>query len=100
MCQFSEASTISRGNINIIVHGTPTFLSRQSFRVISGSEVAAQSVTFADCTTPPDAESYGTSSTSPFYRLTGIIYVPSSGLDAWKAKYTGVASNIQAIPNS
>ena len=98
MCQFSNASTVSKGNINIIVHGTPVFLSRQSFRVISGNEVAAQSVTFADCTTPPDAESYGTTSSSPFYGLTGIIYVPSSGLDAWKTKYTGVASRIQAIP--
>lgn len=100
MCQFSDATTISKGNINIIVHGTPTFLSRQSFRVISGTTIAAQSVTFADCTTPPNAESYGTSTTSPFYGLTSIIYVPSSGLDAWKAKYTGIADKIQAIPNS
>lgn len=100
MCQFSNASTVNQGSINIIVHGTPTYLSRQSFRVISGNNIAAQSVTFADCTTPPDAESYDTSNTSPFYGLTGIIYVPSSGLAAWKAKYTGVASQIQAIPNS
>ena len=100
MCQFSNASTVSKGNINIIVHGTPTFLSRQSFRVISENEVAAQSVTFADCITPPNAEAYGNTANSPFYGLTGIIYVPSSGLDAWKAKYTGVASRIQAIPNS
>lgn len=100
MCQFSGASTISRGSINIIVHGTPTFLSRQSFRVISGNDVAAQSVTFADCTTPPDAEAYGNTLYSPFYQLTGTIYVPSSGLDAWKEKYTGMADKIQAIPNS
>lgn len=98
MCQLNNAETINTGNINIIVHGTPTFLSPQSFRVISGTGVAAQSVTFADCTTPPDANAYGTTTSSPFYGLTGIIYVPSSGLDAWKAKYTGVASKIQAIP--
>ena len=97
MCQFNNGTTFNQGNINIIVHGTPTFLSRQSFRVISGNGVAAQSVTFADCTTPPNAESYGSSSTSPFYQLTGTIYVPSSGLDAWKARYTGVASQIKAI---
>lgn len=98
MCQLSNATTISKGKVSIIVHGTPTFLSPQSFRVISGTEVAAQSVTFADCTTPPDALSYGDSTNSPFYKLTGTIYVPSSGLDAWKAKYTSVASRIQAIP--
>ena len=100
MCQLSNATTISKGKVSIIVHGTPTFLSPQSFRVISGTEVAAQSVTFADCTTPPDALSYGTSTSSPFYGLTGIIYVPSSSLDAWKAKYTGAASRIQAIPEN
>ena len=97
MCQFHDGTTINQGNVNIIVHGTPTFLSRQSFRVISGNGVADQSVTFADCTTPPKAESYGSTSTSPFYGLTGTIYVPSSGLDAWKARYTGIASKIKAI---
>lgn len=100
MCYFSDAQTLSKGNINIIVHGTPTFLSKQSFRVISGNEVAAQSVTFADCTTPPDAEAYGATTYSPFYRFTGTLYVPSAGLSAWKEKYTGIANNIQAIPNS
>lgn len=98
MCYFSDAQTLSKGNINIIVHGTPTFLSKQSFRVISGNEVAAQSVTFADCTTPPDAEAYGATTYSPFYRFTGTLYVPSAGLSAWKEKYTRIADNIQAIP--
>ena len=100
MCYLNDGTTISRGSVNIIVHGTPTFLSRQSFRVISVGEVAAQSVTFADCTTPPKAEAYGNTYKSPFNGLTGTIYVPSSGLDAWKAKYTGIADKIQAIPNS
>lgn len=98
MCYFSNASTVSMGNINIIVHGTPTFLCRQAFRVISGVGVADQSVTFTDCVTPPDAESYASANSSPFYGFTGTLYVPSSAVDAWKAKYTGIASRIQAIP--
>ena len=97
MCYFSNASTINTGNITIIVHGTPTFLSRQSFRLISGVGVGNQIVKFVDCETPPDAPAY-TGASSPFYQFTGIIYVPSSGLNAWKTKYTGVADNIQAIP--
>ena len=97
MCQLSNSTTVSKGKVSIIVHGTPTFLSPQSFRVISGTEVAAQSVTFADCATPPDAYEYKNTGSSPFYGLTGTIYVPSSGLEAWKAKYTGAASRIKAI---
>lgn len=99
MCFFNNASTINTGNINIIVYGTPTFLSRQSFRLISGVGIGSQSVTFADCVTPPNAENYGTSSSSPFYGFTATVYVPSAGLDAWKAKYTGIADKIQAIPS-
>lgn len=97
---FNNGTTVNKGKINIIVHGTPSFLSPQSFRVITGTGVDAQSVTFVDCTSPPDASKYDTSSNSPFYGFKGTLYVPSAGLTAWQNKYTGIASQIQAIPNS
>lgn len=92
MFYFSFPGTNS-SMLNIKIHGSPTFLCRDAF-----SSSAGASVTFLDCTTPPDAENYGTSLGSPFRFFNGTIYVPSAGLDAWKAKYTGIASKIQAIP--
>jgi hypothetical protein len=94
MFGFSSGSNYSDG-LNLTIHGTPTFLSRNCICCSSGG-----TVTFADCTTPPDAESYGTTNTSPFYNFKGTLYVPSAGLTAWQTKYTGIASSIQAIPNS
>lgn len=79
--------------LNLVIHGTPTYLSSSSICCSSGG-----SVTFADCTVPPNSPSYGTSSSSPFYNFKGTLYVPSDGLSAWKSKYTGIASQIQAIP--
>lgn len=76
------------------VYGTPTFLSEKCFGYFN----TGASVYFHNCTTPPDAASYGTSSSAPFYNFSGTIYVPSAGLTAWKNKYTGVADKIQAIP--
>lgn len=97
MFAFSTSTTTNRGKINIIIHGTPTFLSRQSFRLITGTSIDEQSVTFVDCTTPPNAEAYGTTSSSPFYQFTGTIYVPSAGLSAWQTKYSDISSQIKAI---
>lgn len=91
MFYFSYSSNYS-DDLNLTIHGTPTFLSRASICCSSGG-----SVTFADCTTPPNAESYSTASTSPFYNFKGTLYVPSAGLSAWKAKYTGISSQIKAI---
>jgi hypothetical protein len=82
-------------DLNLTIHGTPTFLSHQAICCSTGG-----TVTFADCTTPPDAASYGTASTSPFYNFKGTLYVPSAGLTAWQEKYAAIASQIQAIPNS
>lgn len=79
--------------LNLKIHGSPTFLCRDSI-----SCTVNASVTFLDCTTPPNAENYGTSLGSPFRYFNGTLYVPSAGLDAWKAKYTGIANKIQAIP--
>lgn len=91
MCGFSYLSQNSDA-LNLTIYGTPTFLSRASITCSSGG-----SVTFADCTTPPNAESYATASSSPFYNFKGTLYVPSAGLSAWKAKYTGISSQIKAI---
>lgn len=78
--------------LRLTIYGTPTFLSSQSICCSTGG-----TVTFADCTTPPDAPVYDTSYNSPFYQFAGTLYVPSSGLDAWKAKYSSIASQIKAI---
>ena len=96
---FSTSTLSNKGNISIVVHGVPTFLSQQSFALISSPYVGEQSVTFADCVNPPDAPSYDTGTSSPFRSFSGKLYVPSAGLTAWKNKYTGIASQIQAIPS-
>lgn len=90
----SNIGTYIDSGSTVNVYGTPTFLSGPAF----GYFGAGSSVYFHDCTTPPDAASYGTSSSAPFYYFSGTIYVPSAGLTAWKNKYTGVADKIQAIP--
>lgn len=77
--------------LNLIIHGTPTFLSPVCIRCSSGG-----SVTFADCTTPPDASAYSGIS-SPFYNFNGTLYVPSAGLSAWQTKYSAISSQIKAI---
>ena len=93
MLNFASATNVSDG-LNLTIHGTPTFLTAQAIGCSTGG-----TVTFADCTTPPDGQAY-TGTNSPFYYLKGTLYVPSAGLTAWQTKYTGIASHIQAIPNS
>lgn len=92
MFGFSNSNSWSNG-VRIIIHGSPVFLSQQAFKSTTGA-----TVTFVDCTTPPNAQSYSTGSTSPFYQFTGTVYVPSSAVSAWKSKYTGISSKIEAIP--
>lgn len=91
MFYFSYSSNYSDG-LRLTVHGTPLYLSVHAFCCSTNG-----TVTFADCTTPPDAQVYNTSYNSPFYNFKGTLYVPSSGLDAWKAKYTGISTKIKAI---
>ena len=94
MFGFANNSNILNSNgLNLTIHGTPTFLSRMSISCSSGG-----SVTFADCRTPPDAESYASATTSPFYYFKGTLYVPSGSVSAWQTKYTGIASQIKSIP--
>lgn len=78
--------------LRLTIYGTPTFLSSQSICCSTGG-----TVTFADCTTPPNAPAYDASLSSPFYNFNGTLYVPSEGLSAWKSKYPSIASNIKAI---
>ena len=87
---FSSSMTYSDG-LNITIYGTPTFLSYSCFACSTGG-----TVTFADCTTPPN---YDTSSTyaNPFNSFKGTLYVPSAGLTAWKNKYTNIKDQIKAI---
>ena len=91
MFNFSYSSNFS-DDLRLTVHGTPLYLSMQAFGCSTGG-----TVTFADCTTPPDAQVYDTSYNSPFYNFKGTLYVPSSGLDAWRAKYTRISTQIKAI---
>lgn len=93
MLYFSNSFNTGSEGLRLTIHGTPTFLSTKSICCSSGG-----TVTFIDCTTPPNAPAYDTSSTAAFYNFKGILYVPSSGLTAWKNKYKGIASQIQAIP--
>lgn len=84
-------SNVSDG-LRLTIYGTPTFLSSACIGCSTGG-----TVTFADCTTPPDAPAYDKTNSSPFYNFNGTLYVPSAGLTAWKNKYTGIASQIKAI---
>ena len=97
ICNFSVSSSLNNGGLDIIVHGTPTFLSQQAFATLTGV-TGTQKITFADCTTPPDASSYtATGASSPFKGVKGNIYVPSAGLTAWQTKYSDFSSQIKAI---
>ena len=87
---FSNSLTYSDG-LNITIYGTPTFLSYSCFCCSSGG-----TVTFANCTTPPNYDSSSAYS-NPFYNFKGTLYVPSAGLTAWKNKYTTIADQIKAI---
>lgn len=92
MFYFSYNSNNS-DDLNLTIHGTPTFLSRQCISCSIGG-----SVTFANCRIPPDAESYATATSSPFYNFKGTLYVPNGSVSAWQTKYTGIASQIKSIP--
>lgn len=91
MFYFSYNNNNSDG-LRLTVHGTPLYLSMHAFCCSTNG-----TVTFADCTTPPDAQVYTNAYNSPFYNFKGTLYVPSSGLNAWKAKYTGISTQIKAI---
>ena len=85
-------STISKGIINIIIYGSPAYLSGRCFRGNSSC-----SVTFVDCTTPPDGNT-GSGSSSPFYNFDGTVYVPDSlALTKWKNKYSSYSSHFKVI---
>lgn len=89
---FNFSTYGTNGTVNITIYGTPTYLSPKCFGGTSGC-----SVTFVDCTTPPDGNT-GTSTSSPFYNFTGTIYVPSStALSRWKNKYTSYSSHFKVI---
>lgn len=82
----------SSGTINITIYGTPTYLSPKCFGGTKGC-----SVTFVDCTTPPDGNS-GVTSSSPFYSFGGTVYVPNStALTRWKNKYGNYSSIFKVI---
>lgn len=84
-------SIISDGTINIRIYGTPTYLSPKCFGGTSGC-----SVTFVNCTTPPDGNTSGSS--SPFYNFNGTVYVPNStALTRWKNKYSNYSSIFKVI---
>lgn len=91
MFYFSYSNNYS-DDLRLTVHGTPLFLSVHAFCCSTGG-----TVTFADCTTPPNAQVYTNAYNSPFYNFKGTVYVPSSGLNAWKTKYTGISTQIKAI---
>lgn len=90
---FSFTNTGTQGTLNLVIHGSPTFLSSQCI-----SSIGTGKVTFLDCTTPPDAPVYTNVSSSPFYKFGGTIYVPDIAVSAWKDRYGFLSSQIQAIP--
>lgn len=87
---FSNSMAFSDG-LNITIYGTPTFLSYSCFGCSTGG-----TVTFANCTTPPNYDSSSTYA-YPFHNFNGTLYVPSAGLTAWKNKYTTIKDQIKAI---
>ena len=90
---FNFATYASNGTINIRIYGTPTYLSPKCL----GGGTEKYSITFVDCTTPPDGNT-GTSSSSPFYNFGGTVYVPNStALTRWKNKYTSNSSHFKVI---
>lgn len=90
---FNFTNTGTQGTLNLVIHGSPTFLSQTCI-----SSIGTGKVTFLDCTTPPNAPVYTSSSTSPFYKFGGTLYVPAIAVSAWKSKYGFLSSQIQAIP--
>ena len=89
---FNFSTYSSNGTVNITIYGTPTYLSPKCFGGTSGC-----SVTFVDCTTPPEGNT-ATGSSSPFYNFGGTVYVPtSSALSKWKNKYSGYSSHFKVI---
>ena len=92
---FNFKNTGTQGTLNLVIHGSPTFLSQTCI-----SSIDTGKVTFLDCTTPPNAQVYTKKSNSPFYRFGGTLYVPAIAVSAWKKKYEFLSSQIQAIPNS
>lgn len=89
---FSTSTTYNNGKVNITIYGTPTYLSKSCFGGTSGC-----SVTFVDCTTPPDGNT-NTGLNSPFYNFNGTVYVPSTtALTRWKNKYSNYSSIFKVI---
>lgn len=89
---FNFSTNSSNGTVNITIYGTPTYLSPKCFGGTSGC-----SVTFVDCTTPPDGNT-STVPSSPFYNFGGTVYVPnSSALTKWKNKYSSYSSHFKVI---
>ena len=89
---FYFSNYISGGTINIRIYGTPTYLSSKCFGGASGC-----SVTFVNCTTPPDGNT-ATGSSSPFYNFGGTVYVPNNtALTKWKNKYYNYSSIFKVI---
>lgn len=88
---FNFASS-SKGKINIVIYGSPTYLSGRCFGGPSGC-----SVTFVDCTTPPNGET-SSGYSSPFYNFGGTVYVPNSAaLYNWQNKYSAYRSIFKVI---
>lgn len=90
---FNFATYSSNGTVNITVYGTPTYLSPKCF----GAGTEKNSITFVDCTTPPNGDT-GSGSSSPFYNFKGTVYVPTSAaLSRWKNKYSSYSSHFKVI---
>lgn len=84
-------SSTSKGKINVVIHGSPTYLSGRCF-----GGPGSCSVTFVDCTTPPNGDVAGFS--SPFYNFGGTVYVPNStALYNWQNKYSNYRSIFKVI---
>lgn len=90
---FNFATYSSSGTVNVTIYGTPTYLSPKCF----GGGTAKYSITFVDCTTPPNGDT-GSGTSSPFYNFNGTVYVPTStALSRWKNKYTNYSSHFKVI---
>lgn len=90
--QMFNFSTVSQGKINIVIYGSPTYLSGRCIGGPSGC-----SVTFVDCVNPPNGDT-GSGSSSPFYDFRGTVYVPTSAaLSRWKNKYSSYSSHFKVI---
>lgn len=89
--QIFNFTTTSKGKINIVIYGSPTYLSGRCF-----GGPGSCSVTFVDCINPPNGDNSGFS--SPFYNFRGTVYVPnSSALYNWQNKYSNYRSIFKVI---